>query len=1151
MASELARYIFLPFFRQGIAQYIEIDDKPDQDLQQKRVALQIKLKVEQKTELIPQNIELYGPGDVIGLDPRHIVRTDPTFKTVVSDYEPNFMPLIEFSRIDLPWCMTPAKPWEDTPNRLSPWICLIVLKAKDGEDIIGEYEDSPMSSDQPSPAIKVNKQNSRLPLPNLTCSWALAHVQVTTEKQAITDNDEEKFTPDVLRSIMMHSPEKIVSRLICPRKLEPGVLYHAFVVPTYESGRLAGLGQEIPVNTPILKPAWTKNLDSVVLPYYFKWEFRTGLKGDFEYLVRLLEPRIIDPRVGIRHFDCKQPGYGFKDDQIVSVESLPDGDELKHSLGLEGALRSLQTESTDWPKQTTNIFQLKLRDLLNLPNTYTDQNSDESNETLLGPPLYGKWQASRLEVSTELSNSDDPDDRDWFNMLNLDPRHRVTSGFGTIVIQDQQEQLMASAWDQVGTILEANQRLRQAQMACKVSSKIHKDQLQQLSMSGIINLTSKLHSRVLIETVIEEEIQKLTVQNLIKFNSSIPISVLTPAFRRIQRPRGPFHCTQLQDSDPLRKDLIERLNNAEIAPAGEPPKPNGLFTIDDISKGLRPNGARFIELFGSKLRWLLLFIITLLGLLLIFLFWLYRFFGGINLLIPLLPYLAIIIGILILFLRFILPLYYFTNVSNEVVAENTTADAIKNANIEPEFQFEIPPFVYKPPEEPNPLVDLDIEMFREYAIQAHEKFLDKGFEKMPTLEPLNLEEIKSTILSSLNPHETILARTRMQFRRKDLVDEDMNPIKVAPEFPQPMYEPLRDLSQEYLLPGLEFIPQNTLGLLETNRKFIESYMVGLNAEMAREFKWREYPSPLDATYFRQFWDVSEFFPPAKMRDEIEQEIEEKKPQLEENLGRPLTTSEIEIEIDKLLKEKLKDINHIHLWRDNELGENPNPKNEEDHVDEIDDEEDDNEKKEDTEEVRKLVLLVRGDLLKKYPTALIYAVEGDWVEPEVGDYYICTSSDGRKWNRTPIFTFTEDQTKYPIFKGTLPPDITFLGFDLTEEKARGHTEIGNPDDPDKRNHPGWYFVIEERIGETRFGIDEQINELPEGAVLDNWDSLTWEYLTREAEWNQNSNYINGVNPDPALALDPPWDSHSANRAEITLQKPVRIAVHADDMIPKEE
>ena len=70
-----------------------------------------------------------------------------------------------------------------------------------------------------------------------------------------------------------------------------------------------------------------------------------------------------------------------------------------------------------------------------------------------------------------------------------------------------------------------------------------------------------------------------------------------------------------------------------------------------------------------------------------------------------------------------------------------------------------------------------------------------------------------------------------------------------------MYEPLRDLSDELFLPNLNLIEQNSITLLETNQKFIEAYMVGLNHEFARELLWREYPTDQRGSYFRQFWDV--------------------------------------------------------------------------------------------------------------------------------------------------------------------------------------------------------------------------------------------------------------------------------------------------------
>ncbi len=69
-----------------------------------------------------------------------------------------------------------------------------------------------------------------------------------------------------------------------------------------------------------------------------------------------------------------------------------------------------------------------------------------------------------------------------------------------------------------------------------------------------------------------------------------------------------------------------------------------------------------------------------------------------------------------------------------------------------------------------------------------------------------------------------------------------------------MYEPLRDLSQELLLPGIETsLPDSVLGL-KTNRRFVEAYMVGLNFEMGRELLWRGFPTDQRGTYFDQFWD---------------------------------------------------------------------------------------------------------------------------------------------------------------------------------------------------------------------------------------------------------------------------------------------------------
>lgn len=90
-------------------------------------------------------------------------------------------------------------------------------------------------------------------------------------------------------------------------------------------------------------------------------------------------------------------------------------------------------------------------------------------------------------------------------------------------------------------------------------------------------------------------------------------------------------------------------------------------------------------------------------------------------------------------------------------------------------------------------------------------------------------------------------------RSADPIQPDIN---VLLEFKRPMYEPLRDLFQNMLVPGgLDQIPNNSISVMATNAAFIEAYMVGLNHEMSRELLWREYPTHLNNTFFKQFWDV--------------------------------------------------------------------------------------------------------------------------------------------------------------------------------------------------------------------------------------------------------------------------------------------------------
>ena len=79
----------------------------------------------------------------------------------------------------------------------------------------------------------------------------------------------------------------------------------------------------------------------------------------------------------------------------------------------------------------------------------------------------------------------------------------------------------------------------------------------------------------------------------------------------------------------------------------------------------------------------------------------------------------------------------------------------------------------------------------------------------------------------------IVGRARRGLRRGDGLPADR---------PADVRAAARRSPTSCFLPNLNLIAPNSITLLETNQKFIEAYMVGLNHEFARELLWREYPT---------------------------------------------------------------------------------------------------------------------------------------------------------------------------------------------------------------------------------------------------------------------------------------------------------------------
>ena len=142
------------------------------------------------------------------------------------------------------------------------------------------------------------------------------------------------------------------------------------------------------------------------------------------------------------------------------------------------------------------------------------------------------------------------------------------------------------------------------------------------------------------------------------------------------------------------------------------------------------------------------------------------------------------------------------------------------------------------------------------ALQAHrEYFLPLVI--FAVIQP----KVGQTISERLRPDLAIAKKVRAQLPESAqpaaAATGEVGLLKVAPDFPEPMFDALATQSLDLIMPGLDKFPLNRCGLFESNQAFIEAYMVGLNHEMAREMLWREFPADLRQTFFRQFWDKSD------------------------------------------------------------------------------------------------------------------------------------------------------------------------------------------------------------------------------------------------------------------------------------------------------
>jgi len=1107
MTNPIATYSFLPWLRQGLANTITAQDLDPGVQTRATTHVQLTLSGDpvgggaELTATLDRDVALYGPGDVIGIDPRAVIRTDP--HNWITNFEGNYLAAIDFCDADFPWRYTPAAP-DEAGLKLRPWVTLIVLAPT-------EFDEGKDVGSRPSPYISVSSSSVFPPASEL---WAWAHVHVN---DLLSGDPSLLVAPDMtqvlprLQSVVAASADAAYSRLLCPRRLADSSSYHAFVIPTFETGRLAGLGLD-PSGAPHATfSAWAdyqNKPEPTHFPIYYRWFFGTGTAGDFEYLVDLLKPQPVDPRVGIRDIDVTDPGSGLP---RITTPGLGGVLRLGGALqvpeaDLDPAQIAQRQAFENWDQPYPDAFEKVLAAFVNLPDDYAAKSAGDANaasglgpgsgddpDPLITAPLYGRWPSLTQRLLTNSDGTAAPNDTNWVHRLNLDPRFRVPAAYGAQVVETNAESYMNDAWQQIGDVLAANAAIRRLQLAAGVSARWYDGQLTPLAAA------SPERAFAVLAPVATRVMTGGKTLAYTQAASLVQPALTSAAMRRVVRPGGRLIRSLPFTASITPANLLARLNAGQVSPA--PPKtvPPGLPTTTKAAQAAAsPGTPSWADRLLTRLPWLPIAALAAAALLLIV---------AVILLVVAPP-----AGIMVLVLALIAAGAYVllrrwrvsAQRENAVEVAGQTPSAVANLPDNPGFVLAQPgSTVTTSPGSSDSHTAVRFKSGLRDAYRLLQADLTAG--TRPPLLALPLASATAESVAAVNPTVAITRRwlsiVQIPAWIADQSGDSVTEVMAYPKIDLPMYEPLKAINIELFLPNINLIAPNSITLIETNQRFVEAYMVGLNHEFARKLLWREYPTDQRGSYFRQFWDVASY---------IDSEGLSADP----------------------LKEKLYDIPPLHTWpQASALGDHNN-------------------RAAPGQTGAQAVLVIRGELLKKYPNTMIYAQRAVWPMKD-GQIDLTVPRSLAQLTPAEELTPPRDKIRSPLYEAKADPDIYFIGFDLTIAEAEGGTGQNPGDDP------GWFFVIKQRPGEPQFGL-----ETSRPGVLDVFDELTWDDAvpggtTGEFIPAASLASVALVAPSPPEVdrqhqhdddeLVDPAAVSSARWAYLLFRAPILVAVHADQML----
>lgn len=487
------RFSFLPYARSAIAGALR---SPLAGGERLRLAYDLEIQANgAPADGIPrQRIEapVYGPGDVIGFNPQIISRVEPS--SGLRGFEPDYLPFIEFVDADFPWRYSLQT---GSGSRLQPWIVLLALRPDEFEFV--------EQGRAPFPRIRVFSPGTSLP--DLSQTWAYAHVQV----------DLGTSLPADLAAWVDADPGRHFSRLLCPRRLRERSVYHLFLAPAYEAGRLCGIGAAGPAQS-FDALSWSpSSAQPVELPLYYQSRFITNAMEDVETMLRRLRG-LPAQALGIGappSVSAANPGY-------FPAYSAP-GRTFEIQAALKQPNRAVEGFNTD--PALAALLSTTLGAVIAGESVTPNSDGPNVDDPLVAMPPYG-WRY-RNDGAPNLLRAQNGE---WYDRLNLDLKLRHAAGLGAETVRRNQEVFMRKCWEQYAEIIAANRLLERLQTAEILTNSLATRRYARLEAGVAVTLSEPLHAYVNVK--IGQTLQEAVIRG------GTPLSYMSRSVRRVAGKRS-------------------------------------------------------------------------------------------------------------------------------------------------------------------------------------------------------------------------------------------------------------------------------------------------------------------------------------------------------------------------------------------------------------------------------------------------------------------------------------------------------------------------------------------------------------------------------------------------------------------------------------